>query len=131
MCHGRKSSGHNCPHCGQRVNEKTPVVDHAANPAELRIKVLMANTPSELRESLISRLDLSETLFDSSSSFSPSKGISVLRKSLDEDGKFTIDAVKLSFKLQGYEDEVSNFLEMAEAQGTILRLAEGIWQFLE
>ena len=37
MCHGRKSSGHNCPHCGQRVNEKTPVVDHAANPAELRI----------------------------------------------------------------------------------------------
>jgi hypothetical protein len=55
----------------------------------------------------------------------------VLRKSLDEDGKFTIDAVKLSFKLQGFEEEVSNFLEMAEAQGTILRLAEGIWQFLE
>ena len=79
----------------------------------------------------MSRLDLSETLFDSSSNFSPSKGLSVLRKSLDEDGKFTIDAVKLSFKLQGYEEEVSNFLEMAEAQGTILRLAEGIWQFLE
>ena len=131
MCHGRKSSGHNCPHCGQRVNEKTPVVDHAANPAELRVKVLMANTPSELRESLISRLDLSETLFDSSSGFSTSKGINVLRKSLDENGKFTIDAVKLSFKLQGFEEEVNNFLEMAEAQGTILRLAEGIWQFLE
>ncbi|MGB0464179.1 MAG: hypothetical protein ACPGIG_04930 [Candidatus Poseidoniaceae archaeon] len=131
MCHGRKSSGHNCPHCGQRVNEKTPVVDHAANPAELRMKVLMANTPPELRESLVSRLDLSETLFDSSSNFSPSKGLSVLRKSLDEDGKFTIDAVKLSFKLQGFEEEVNNFLEMAEAQGTILRLAEGIWQFLE
>ena len=56
MCHGRKSSGHNCPHCGQRVNEKTPVVDHAANPAELRMKVLMANTPSELRESLMKGL---------------------------------------------------------------------------
>ena len=131
MCHGRKSSGHNCPHCGQRVNEKTPVVDHAADPAELRVKVLLANTPSELRESLISRLDLSETLFDSSSGFSPSKGLNVLRKSLDENGKFTIDAVKLSFKLQGFEEEVNNFLEMAEAQGTILRLAEGIWQFLE
>ena len=95
------------------------------------MKVLMANTPSELRESLVSRLDLSETLFDRSSNFSPSKGLSVLRKSLDEDGKFTIDAVKLSFKLQGFEEEASNFLEMAEAQGTILRLAEGIWQFLE
>ena len=131
MCHGRKSSGHNCPHCGQRVNEKTPVVNHAANPAELRIKVLMANTPSESRESLMSRLDMSETLFDSSSNFSPLKGLSVLRKSLDEDGKFTIDAVKLSFKLQGFEEEVNNFLELAEAQGTILRLAAGIWQFLE
>jgi hypothetical protein len=131
MCHGRKSSGHNCPHCGQRINEKTPVVDYAANPAELRMKVIMANTPSELRESLVSRLDMSETLFDSSSNFSPSKGLSVLRKSLDEDGKFTIDAVKLSFKLQGFEEEVNNFLQMAEAQGTILRLAEGIWQFLE
>ena len=131
MCHGRKSSGHNCPHCGQRINEKTPVVDYAANPAELRMKVIMANTPSELRESLVSRLDMSETLFDSSSNFSPSKGLSMLRKSLDEDGKFTIDAVKLSFKLQGFEEEVNNFLQMAEAQGTILRLAEGIWQFLE
>jgi len=131
MCHGRKSSGHNCPHCGQRINEKTPVVDYAANPAELRMKVIMANTPSELRESLVSRLDMSETLFDSSSNFSPSKGLSVLRKSLDEDGKFTIDAVTLSFKLQGFEEEVNNFLQMAEAQGTILRLAEGIWQFLE
>lgn len=131
MCHGRKSSGHNCPHCGQRINEKTPVVDYAANPAELRMKVIMANTPSELRESLVSRLDMSETLFDSSSNFSPSKGLSVLRKCLDQDGKFTIDAVKLSFKLQGFEEEVNNFLQMAEAQGTILRLAEGIWQFLE
>ena len=131
MCHGRKSSGHNCPHCGQRVNDKTPVVDLAANPAELRMKVIMANTPSELRESLESRLDMSETLFDSNSSFSPSRGLSVLRKSLDKDGKFTIDDVKVSFKLQGFEEEVNNFLEMAEAQGTILRLAEGIWQFLE
>ena len=131
MCHGRKSSGHNCPHCGQRVNDKTPVVDLAANPAELRMKVIMANTPSELRESLESRLDMSETLFDSNSSFSPSRGLSVLRKSLDKDGKFTIDDVKISFKLQGFEEEVNNFLEMAEAQGTILRLAEGIWQFLE
>ena len=131
MCHGRKSSGHNCPHCGQRVNDKTPVIDQASNPAELRMKVIIANTPPELRESLESRLDMSETLFDSNSSFSPSRGLSVLRKSLDKDGKFTINEVKESFKLQGFEEEVNNFLEMAEAQGTILRLAEGIWQFLE
>ena len=131
MCHGRKSSGHNCPHCGQRVNEKTPVVDNASNPAELRIKVIMANTPPELRESLASKLDMSDTLFDTSSNYSPSRGLSAVRNSLDEDGKFTIDAVKICFKSQGFEDQVTNFLEMAEAQGTILRLGDGIWQFLE
>ena len=131
MCHGRKSSGHNCPHCGQRVNEKTPVVDYADNPAELRMKVIMANTPSELRESLASKLDKSENLLHMSSNYSPSKGLNVLRKSLDDNGNFTLDSIKSAFKLQGFEEEVNHFLEMAESQGTILRLGEGFWQFLE
>ena len=131
MCHGRKSSGHNCPHCGQRVNEKTSVVDYADNPAELRMKVIMANTPSELRESLASRIENSDNLLNISSNYSPSKGLNLLRKSLDENGNFSLDSVKMAFKSQGFESEVNNFLEMAEAQGTILRLAEGLWRFLE
>ena len=131
MCHGRKSSGHNCPHCGQRVNEKTPIVDHAENPSELRMKVIIANTPDELRESLSSKLKESTPLFNSDSNFSPTKGLNVLRSSLDEDGNITRDALNLEFKKRGFEDELENFLQMAETQGTILRLGKGIWQFLE
>ena len=131
MCHGRKSYGHNCPHCDQRVNEQTPVVDYADNPAELRFKVMTANTPSELKESLASKLDISEILFNTSSNFTPSKGLDVLRKSLDDNGNFTFDSVELAFRSRGFEEEVNNFLDMAENQGIILRLAEGFWQFLE
>ena len=131
MCHGRKSSGHNCPHCGQRVNEKTPIIDNAENPSELRMKVIIANTPHELRESLSSKLKESETLFNRDSNFSPIKGLNLLRSSLDENGNFTKDALNSEFKKQGFEDELENFLQMAEAQGTILRLGQGIWQFLE
>ena len=131
MCHGRKSPGHNCPHCGQRVNEKTPIIDHAENPSELRMKVIIANTPDELRESLSSKLKESHTLFNSDTNFSPTKGLNVLRSSLDEDGNFTRDALNLEFKKRGFEDELENFLQMAETQGTILRLGKGIWQFLE
>ena len=131
MCHGRKSPGHNCPHCGQRVNEKTPIIDYAENPSELRMKVIIANTPDELRESLYSKLKESHTLFNSDTNFSPTKGLNVLRNSLDENGNFTKDALILEFKKRGFEDELENFLQMAETQGTILRLGKGIWQFLE
>ena len=131
MCHGRKSPGHNCPHCGQRVNEKTPIIDYAENPSELRMKVIIANTPDELRESLSSKLKESHTLFNSDTNFSPTKGLNLLRNSLDENGNFTKDALILEFKKRGFEDELENFLQMAETQGTILRLGKGIWQFLE
>ena len=131
MCHGRKSPGHNCPHCGQRVIEKTPVVDYADNPAELRMKVIIANTPAELRESLSNRLEVSENLLDLASNFSPSKGLGILRNSLDENGNFTLDKLKLAFSSKGFDEDVNHFLEMAEAQGTILRLGKGLWQFLE
>ena len=131
MCHGRKSPGHNCPHCGQRVNEKTPIIDHAENPSELRMKVIIANTPDELRESLSSKLKESTPLFNSDSNFSPTKGLKLLRNSLNEDGNFTRDALNLEFKKRGFEDELENFLQMAETQGTILRLGKGIWLFLE
>ncbi|MBA86598.1 MAG: hypothetical protein CMB29_00820, partial [Euryarchaeota archaeon] len=86
MCHGRKSVGHNCPHCGQRINESTPVVDKAANSTELRMKVLMANTPPELRESLAKKLSDSNTLINSNKSFNSAFGLRELRKLVDDRG---------------------------------------------
>ena len=48
------------------------------------MKVIIANTPHELRESLSSKLKESETLFNRDSNFSPIKGLNLLRNSLDE-----------------------------------------------
>ena len=131
MCYGAKSLGHNCPHCGQRTNKATQVIDSADNPADLRIKVIIANTPPELRESLEKQLKKSEKLIDTSSNFSSIKGLNVLRKSVDSDGKLTLEVVKTNFAERGFDEDVVAFLEMAEAQGVILRAGEGIWQFLE
>ena len=85
-CHGRKTSGHSCPHCGQRIGESTPVVDKAANPGELRMKVILANTPPELRDSLAKQLKKAESLVQSALSFNPKKGVQILRESLDSEG---------------------------------------------
>ncbi|MED6338560.1 MAG: hypothetical protein VYC12_05995 [Candidatus Thermoplasmatota archaeon] len=131
MCHGRKSIGHNCPHCGQRTNKATLVIDSADNPADLRMKVIIANTPPELRESLAKQLQKDQQLIDTSSNFSSAKGLNVLRKSVDSEGKLTLDIVKTNFAKRGFDEDVVAFLEMAEAQGIILRAGEGIWQFLE
>lgn len=130
-CHGRKTSGHSCPHCGQRIGESTPVVDKAANPGELRMKVILANTPPELRDSLAKQLKKAESLVQSTLSFNPKKGVQILRESLDSDGILSLSEVQKNFTKKGFEKSVTAFLEMAEAEGLILRLDEGLWQFLE
>ena len=130
-CHGRKTTGHSCPHCGQRIGESTPVVDKAANPVELRMKVILANTPPELRDSLAKQLNKAERLVQSESSFNPKKGFQILRESLDSDNLLSIFEVQKNFKKKGFENSVISFLDMAESEGLILRLDEGLWQFLE
>ena len=79
MCHGRKSIGHNCPHCGQRTNKATLVIDSADNPADLRMKVIIANTPPELRESLQNN-SKDQQLIDTSSNFSSAKRTQCIEK---------------------------------------------------
>ena len=130
-CHGRKTTGHSCPHCGQRIGESTPVVDKAANPVELRMKVILANTPPELRDSLAKKLKKAESLDQSALSFNPKNGVQILRESLDSDGVLSLSEVQKNFTKKGFEKSVIEFLEMAEAEGLILRLDEGLWQFLE
>ena len=130
-CHGRKTSGHSCPHCGQRIGESTPVVDKAANPGELRMKVILANTPPELRDSLAKQLKKAESLVQSGLSFNPKKGVQILRESLDSEGILSLSEVQKNFTKKGFEKSLIAFLEMAEAEGLILRLDEGLWQFLE
>jgi len=130
-CHGRKATGHSCPHCGQRIGESTPVVEKAGNPSELRRKVILANTPPELRSALSKQLNKAESIAQSTTAFNPKKGLQILRESLDHESKISLITVKKTFKQKGFEKSVISFLEMAEAEGLILRLDEGLWQFLE
>ena len=130
-CHGRKTSGHSCPHCGQRIGESTPVVDKAANPSDLRMKVILANTPPELRDALGKQLTKAENLAKSPSSFNPKKGVQILRESIDSNSIVSLSNIRRNFKKKGFEKSVISFLDMAESEGLILRLDEGLWQFLE
>ena len=97
MCHGRKSFGHNCPHCGQKITESTPVVGRASNPTELRMKVLTANTPPELRQSLTERINASEKMIETQAKFSLAMGLTILRDSIDERGRITIARLQNEF----------------------------------
>ena len=63
-CHGRKGTGHLCPHCGQRIASNTEVIDTAKDSNELRTKVILANTPDELRDLLESKLLGNQPLVD-------------------------------------------------------------------
>jgi len=129
-CHGRKSIGHPCPHCGLRITESSPVVDKASNASELRSKVAMANTPPELRDKLSQILEKSDRIVASSDLFSPSKCLQVLKDS-EEGGILQLKTVQENFESQGLEVDVQSFIEMVESQGLIVRLEDGIWQFLE
>ncbi|DAC58226.1 MAG TPA: hypothetical protein D7I07_04055 [Candidatus Poseidoniales archaeon] len=106
-------------------------MDKAVNSTELRMKVLMANTPPELRESLAKKLSDSNTLINSNKSFNAALGLRELRKLVDDRGNVAIEAVTQRFSDLGFHDEVSEFLNSAEAQGVIVRVGDGIWQFLE
>jgi hypothetical protein len=64
-------------------------------------------------------------------SFNPKKGVQILRESLDSDGILSLSEVQKNFTKKGFKKSVTAFLEMAEAEGLILRLDEGLWQFLE
>jgi hypothetical protein len=54
-----------------------------------------------------------------------------LRKLIDEQGNVSIESINERFAELGFSNEIVDFLDKAEAQGVILRLSDGIWQFLE
>ena len=95
------------------------------------MKVLMANTPPELRESLAKKLRESEKLIKTNNTFSSAFGLRELRKLVDDQGNVSIESINERFAELGFSNEIVDFLDKAEAQGVILRLSDGIWQFLE
>ena len=130
-CHGGKSSGHKCPHCGQKITELTLVVDYASSAAELRNKVIIANTPNELKESLSKKLANSKHALHFNEPFSPAKGLKLLRDLAAENGTLSLALVDSCFEKNGFNGDIDEFMQLTEMEGFVIRVGEGIWQFLE
>ena len=77
------------------------------------------------------KLRESEKLIKSNNTFSSAFGMRELRKLIDEQGNVSIESINERFAELGFSNEIVDFLDKAEAQGVILRLRDGIWQFLE
>jgi hypothetical protein len=129
ICHGRKSTGHDCPHCGQRMNSNSVVVDTAKDSSDLRIKVALANTPEELRELLKVKLSKENLLVENN--FNAVVGVKIIRESANLEGMIYKEEITDKLSRSGMEIDVDLFMESVESQGLIIRIASGIWQFLE
>ena len=129
ICHGRKSIGHHCTHCGQRTSIETEVVDTAKDSNELRSKVILANTPFELRELLESKLSLDNSFFEPD--LSPFNALKLVKNSADEQGIIRREVVQKKLIEKGCNIEVDSLIEEIESQGLIIRIDSEMWQFLE
>ncbi len=129
ICHGRKSIGHHCPHCGQRTSPSTEVVDTAKDSNELRNKVILANTPSELREFLESKLFGDKSFLESE--ISPFNALKLVKNTADDKGYIRREIVQQKLIEKGNILDVDSLIEEIESQGLIIRIDSEIWQFLE
>ena len=129
ICHGRKGTGHLCPHCGQRIASNTQVVATAKDSNELRTKVVLANTPEELRELLESKLQGNSPLVEKE--LTPYNVLNLVRATADEKGIIKRELVHQKIIEMGKELDIDSIMEEIESQGLIIRIGIGIWQFLE
>jgi len=129
ICHGRKSTGHLCPHCGQRIRANAEVVDKAFDSNELRMKVILANTPDNLKDLLKSKLSNNSPLIGKE--YRSASGLNAIKDSVDESGIIHIDVVAEKLRKNSIEIDVEQFMEHIETQGLVIRIESGIWKFLE
>ena len=129
ICHGRKSTGHLCPHCGQRISANAEVVDKAFDSSELRMKVILANTPDNLKDLLKSKLSNNSPLVGKE--YTSASGLNAIKDSVDESGIIHIDVVAEKLRKNSIEIDVEQFMEHIETQGLVIRIESGIWKFLE
>ncbi len=129
ICHGRKSIGHHCPHCGQRTSTNTEVVDTAKDSNELRNKVILANTPSELREFLESKLLGDKSFYEPE--ITPFNALKLVKNTADDKGYIRREIVQQKLIEKGNILDVDSIIEEIESQGLIIRIDSETWQFLE
>lgn len=130
-CHGHRSIGRFCPHCGQKLPPDAEIVTSVATASELRIEVALANTPEELRETLRKRLYENNKLFHQEEPISFQSLPKILHDATDESGVLSLKTLQPVLEKSNNGMELENLIDMAESQGLLVRLNQDCWQLLE
>ena len=129
-CSGQRRQGGRCPHCGTALSASSEVVKECDSSTSLHLEVALANTPEELREELRRRL----TENDEPSSDQPVSLRAVLkelRNLAEADGGIGIGIVRSHLEKREIDASPEGFMEQAELEGLVLRLAADRWMFFE
>ena len=129
-CSGQRRQGGRCPHCGAALSASSEVVKECDSSTSLHLEVALANTPEELREELRRRL----TENDEPSSDQPVSLRAVLkelRNLAEADGAIGLGIVRSHLEKREIDASPEGFMEQAELEGLVLRLAADRWMFFE
>ncbi len=130
-CHGHRTMGSSCPHCGQRLEDSAEVVATVQSASQLRIEVALANTPEELRDMLRVRLEKNEHLFSSEEPESAPQLSKILLQSANHAGVVEPHKLQILLDKSSASVEAGDLIAMAESQGMLVRVGDGTWQVLE
>ena len=129
-CSGQRRQGGRCPHCGTALSASCEVVKECHSSADLHMEVALANTPEELRDELRQRMTaLPES--DSTQPVSLRAILTELRNLSEDDGSLGLEVVRRHLEKRAMDASPEAFMEQAELEGLVLRLAADRWMFFE
>ena len=129
-CSGQRRQGGRCPHCGTALTATCEVVKECNSSSELHREVALANTPEELREELRKRMT-THAEPESTQPVSLRAVLNELRKLSDDDGSLGLTVVRRHLEKRAMDASPEAFMEQAELEGLVLRLAPDRWMFFE
>lgn len=129
-CSGQRRQGGRCPHCGTALSSSCEVLKECHSSADLHMEVALANTPEELRAELRQRMTaLPEP--DAAQPVSVRAVLTELRNLSEDDGSLGLEVVRLHLEKRAMDASPEAFMEQAELEGLVLRLAPDRWMFFE
>ena len=119
-----------CPGCGE-VGEH-PIVDRAQDDADLSHRVALANVPPELRAKLDKQLRGRDNFEDYGNEQPPPRFLlKILSNLIDEEGIIELEKVDSELiRLTIETPNAQELIDMAEAQGLLIRHSLGGWRWL-
>ncbi|RJU96048.1 MAG: hypothetical protein DWC03_00175 [Candidatus Poseidoniales archaeon] len=113
------------------MKKDAEVVKECMTSAMLHLEVAIANTPPELRDELRSRLLRSASFKEEPQEISPRALLRELRSLATEDARISQMEVQSLLDKREVEIPADAFMEQAEVEGVVVRVAEGCWMFFE